>query len=183
MLKKSEIYSDLNKIFKKRKDILDIILFGSIVKGKTEPNDIDICIIFKEKIDKELILNLNNKFEKVHFSILTAKNFFINPHALIRTLLFEGISLITNKKLSEIYGMKSYSLFSYNIKNLPNSKKVRLLYLLKGRRNENGVVKDFDGEFVGTNAFIIPVEKDKEMLEILEMWEVKFERKQIFLIK
>ncbi|MDD5651620.1 MAG: nucleotidyltransferase domain-containing protein [Candidatus Nanoarchaeia archaeon] len=183
MLKKLEIYSDLKKIFSKRKDILDVILFGSIVKGKTNPNDIDICIIFKEKIDKELIRDLNKNFENVHFSILTADNFFKNPHALIRTLLFEGESIITNKKISEIYGLKAYSLFTYDIKKLDNSKKVRFLYLLKGRRNEIGIVKEFNGNFIGSGSFIIPIEKDKEMLEILEMWEIKFERKSMFLIK
>lgn len=182
MSKNLKIYSNLKKIFSERTDILDVILFGSVAKGKTEPGDIDICIIFREKIDKELINKLNKEFEHIHFSVLTADNFFKNPHSLIRAILFEGISLITDKKLSEIYRLDAYALFSYDIKDLENSKKVRFLYAIKGRKNQNGFVKDLCGKFIATNAFVIPVQKDREMIEILEAWNIKFERKQIYLM-
>lgn len=183
MQKELKNYWDLKKIFNKRKDILDVIIFGSSVKGKLNPNDIDICIIFREKIDTDLLNNLNKKFENIHFSCLTSDDFFKKPHALIKTLLFEGVSLINKKRISERYNMKSYSLYSYKIKDLANSKKVRFLYLIKGRKNEIGLIKEFNGEFIGSNSFIVPVEKDVEMREILDSWSIKFQRKSIFLIK
>lgn len=184
MLKKSEICLDLKKIFKKRKDVLDVVLFGSLAKGKTEPNDIDVCIIFRENTDSDFIneLNQEKRFERIHFSALTADNFFRNPHTLIRSVLFEGKSLITNKKLSNLYGLNAYAMFTYDIRKLQNSKKVRFLYALKGRKNQTGIVEDFKGRFIAKNAFIIPVGKDREMIEVMEMWNIKFERKQIFLI-
>ncbi|MBU0963235.1 MAG: nucleotidyltransferase domain-containing protein [Nanoarchaeota archaeon] len=181
-MKKLKIYSDLKKLFKNKKEILDILIFGSIIKGKSNPKDIDICIIFRENIDINLIKELNKKFEDVHFSTLIADNFFTKPHALIKTLLFEGISIKTGKELSKVYGMNAYALYSYNITKLSNSKKTRFVYLLKGRKGENGIVKDFKGEFITNAAFIIPVEKDYEMIEIFNSWEVPFNRKKIMTI-
>ena len=44
----------LREIAKKNSEIEDIILFGSIVRCKEKPNDIDILLLFKNKIDKEI---------------------------------------------------------------------------------------------------------------------------------
>ena len=46
LLKNAVFKSEIRKFFRKNEsEIVDIILFGSIVKGKEKPRDIDILII------------------------------------------------------------------------------------------------------------------------------------------
>lgn len=170
------------KNYLKNKDLVDIITFGSAVGGKTLPNDIDICLIFRDKIDKDVINKINAKFNNVHVSALTFDNFFTKPHALIRTLLFEGRSLFSDKKLSEIYGLESFGLYTYNISSMKSSDRVRFVYLLKGRNKEKGIIKSLGGKFISAATFIIPSARDKEIQEVLDKWKIRYERKKVLLM-
>jgi len=183
MLKNSGIYLKLRKIIKKY-DFEDIIIFGSFVKGKTTPRDIDICLIFKENVNLISIKEIQSELgERFHVSSLSADNFFNKKHNLAQTLLFEGISAKSGKRLGEIYSLDPYGLYYYNISDMKKSDKVRFVYLLKGRKNGKGIVSEFNGEFLVNGCFIVPVEKDSEMLEIMNKWNVKFSRKRVLLMR
>lgn len=185
MSKKSKEFSNLkNKIRKLiSEDIVDIILFGSAVKEKIQPNDIDIAIIFRKTIEKEILRKFQNALgERYHISSLTIDQFFTKPHSLAKTLLFEGVSLTTNKKLSDNFNLKSSTLYKYDLKKEKPSKKVRFVYLLKGRAKNKGIIEQFNGNYISNSSFMIPVEKDEEMLEILKEWEIKFYRKKLLLM-
>ena len=69
----SKILSIKNKLKKylKDRDILDVIVFGSVVKGKAMPNDIDIAIIS----NKEMKISIKG----FHISLLKSEDFFHNP--------------------------------------------------------------------------------------------------------
>ena len=94
----SKIKNKLKSLIKN--DILDIIIFGSAVKGKLNPNDIDIAMISNKK-DIETKLN-----EKFHISMITFEDFFTKPIPLINTLLREGFSVKHNKPLSETFNFQ-----------------------------------------------------------------------------
>src|SRR3989338_8607142 len=81
-------------------DLKDIILFGSHARGTASVrSDIDIAIIFKEKISNEIeiikiVRLLKDKFNKeiqVHYFAL---NNFTNKDRLAREIKQEGISLL-----------------------------------------------------------------------------------------
>lgn len=189
MLKSSKKYSILSDISKKVKDenVVDIILFGSAVKGKIEPGDIDIAVIFRDKIDPELINWLDKSYEKegfnAHISSLAIDNFFIRPHSLIRAVFFEGVSLLTDKPLAENYGLTSWSVYNYNLTSLEKSKRVRFVYTLKGRGKEKGLIDEFKGRFLAPGCFIVPLDKDDEVLDVLKKWKVRFERNKCMLMR
>ena len=86
--------------------------------------------------------------------------------------------ILSNPKLKQ----KIRVLYSYNLKDMPNSKKVRFVYLLKGRKAEKGLVEVFKGEYISSSSFIIPESKDKEMIEIMALWGVSYKRRRIVLI-
>jgi len=185
MLKNSKNYSGLFNKLKKflSQDIEDIVIFGSIAKGKGIPKDIDICIIFKYKIDLKKVRSINSKLgDNFHVSSLVADNFLNKKHTLAQTLLFEGISVSRGKKLSDLYSLASYSIYSYTLANLRKSNKVRFVYMLKGRKQEKGIIDNFKGSFLAPGCFIIPVEKDSEMLEIMARWNIKFKRRRALLM-
>ncbi len=182
MLKNSKKYLELKRIAQEfvSSNIIDVVLFGSYAKGKTKASDIDVCIIFRNKIDLKIVKEFAAK-SKAHTSSLLIDEFFTKPHALIRSLLFEGISLISGKKLNEIYNLSSFSLYTYNISKLKSSTKVRFVYLLKGRSGK-GIVKNLGGKFLAPGCFLIPSEKDNEILDIMKQWKINFNRKTIMLI-
>jgi len=147
----SIVKSKLNK-YLKNKDILDIILFGSAIKGKIMPRDIDIAII----TEKERIFHL----EGFHISMVKASDFFVKPGSLITTLLREGYSLRHKKFLSELYGFSNRVMFRYKLKGLNPSGKVKTVNILRGKGKEKGLVEQNLGEWLANQVFIVPVENE-----------------------
>src|SRR3989344_8035899 len=95
------------KLYQNYKDkIIDILLFGSSVKGKYNPKDIDIAIILKNTKEPEII-SLIGKFgiyfnKETHLNLVIIETILQNP--LLKTLLEEGISLIDQKQLHNKLG-------------------------------------------------------------------------------
>lgn len=164
------------------KEIADIFLFGSAVKGKEFPTDIDLCIIFRNKINEKIIADIGNRLKgfNAHISSLVADNFFRKQHSLIKTLLVEGVSILRGKPFIQSFGFLSYVLYSYDLSKLKLSEKVKFVYLLKGRK-EQGIVKKFGGEWIADSCFIVPVQRDSEILAIFKKWAVKYSRKEVLL--
>ncbi|MFH0701368.1 MAG: nucleotidyltransferase domain-containing protein [Candidatus Woesearchaeota archaeon] len=185
MWKDSKKFSQLKNNWKNRwkEELIDILIFGSAVKGKLAPHDIDICLIFKDKPNLKLVREVESLLgEKYHINFLNAENFFQEVHSLSKTIFFEGASILTGKKLSEAYGLMPKLLYAYDLSPEAPSKKVRFVYLLRGRNGSEGLVKKFSGEFVSNSAFLIPLEKDKEMQEVLEQWKIKYTRRKLMLM-
>ena len=164
------------------KEVVDILLFGSAVKGKEIPQDIDICIIFRKNIKEELIEDIKKRLRdfNLHVSLLTVDNFFRRPHSLIKTLLVEGISILSGRPLLRNFSFFSKVLYSYDLSKLRQSEKVRFVYLLKGRKGD-GIIKKFEGEWFADSCFIIPIEKDSEIIAILKKWAVPYKRREMLI--
>ena len=177
---------ELKKYLKKRikeldlKEIVDIILFGSQVKGKDFPEDIDLCVIFRNKIDQEFLNRLELKIKKVnvHLSSLNVNDFFKKPHSLVKTIILEGESILTGNKISNNFGFSSYSLFSYGLSGLGASEKVRFVYLMKGRKKTRGVVDQLAGEWITDNCFILPIENENDIVAIFKKWNIQYKKKE-----
>lgn len=184
-MKKSNEFSILKKNWNKRwkAKVVDIVLFGSAIKGKSNPNDIDLCIVFRDKVDvnivKEVELMVGDEF---HVSSLVVDNFFTNVHTLAKTIFFEGKSILTNTNLSESLGLSGWLLYSYNLPKEDHSRKVRFVYLLRGRKNDNGLVKRWGGEFISNSAFMLPVNKDNEAQDVFNTWKIDFKRRKVLLM-
>ncbi|MBU0627700.1 MAG: nucleotidyltransferase domain-containing protein [Nanoarchaeota archaeon] len=185
MLKKLKEYSKLKKVIDNlfSDEIVDVIIFGSAVKDKISPNDIDIAVIFRTDIKREILSNFQKELgERYHISSLLIDQFFNKPHSLAKTLLLEGISLVTGKRLSDNFDLTSSVLYTYDISKEKPSKKVRWVYLLKGRGENEGIVHKFKGTYISNSSFIMPIEKDEEMIELFKQWDIKFYRKKLLLM-
>lgn len=185
MLKNSKEYLELKNKWKAnwKKEIVDIVIFGSFVKNKLKPNDIDICIIFREKIEQTILKGIEAFLgEKHHVSSLVIDNFFTNPHSLSKTLLLEGKSLITGKSIADVFALTPKTLYSYDLSSEEGAKKVKFVYLLRGRNSSDGLVKEWKGEFISNSSFITPIEKDEEIMEVMNKWKIKYKRKKLLLM-
>ena len=116
-------------------NIEEILLFGSVAREKDRPNDTDIMIIYKDKINKEIELEIKKEIEKYYKNVvITSKNsnnIFDETFDARENILFEGISLIDNKKIAEKYGFSSIGMFNYETKKLTNLQKTKFYYALK----------------------------------------------------
>jgi len=185
VLKNSKKYFVLKKKWTEewKKEVVDIFLFGSAIKGKDNPNDIDICLIFRDKLNLDIIKKAGLILgEEFHLSSLTANNFFTEIHSLSKTIMFEGRSIITGKSFTENFGLSGFLLYSYNLSPEAPSKKVRFVYLLRGRGESAGMVKRWGGEFISPSAFMVPVGMDSEVQQIFNVWKIHFKRRKLLLM-
>lgn len=152
----------------KDKDILDIVLFGSAVKGKSLPGDIDIAVISENSKEIEI--------PGFHISILKPKDFFINTPSIVHTLLREGYSLRNMKSFSEVYKFLNKVLFVYELVNLTSVGKVRAVNILRGKASEKGLVKESNGEWLANRVFTVPVEKDYIFERFFLNFKIKYKK-------
>ena len=172
-------YKEILKIKKqfgkllKDKRIQDIILFGSFVKGKAIPKDIDVVIVSNENFSD--LTKLKSNFSNFHISILSFEDFF-RPTSLINTLLREGYSLKKNKSFSEIYGFRNRCLFKYELINLNPSEKVTTVNFLRGKGKEKGLVLEKEGEWISNQVFLCPVKFESLFEKFFLNKKIKFKK-------
>jgi len=157
-----KIIEDLSKYI--NENIIDIIVYGSVTRGKEEPNDIDIIIIYKNTFPIDIITKLG---EKYHVILIKIEDIFSLGHILIETLA-EGWSVVHRKPLREILGYKAYK--EITIENViygerKESKRVSLYYFLYGRkdRNKTGLLEETNAIVVRRNPMVIlvPIENSE----------------------
>ncbi len=183
LIRSAKLISISKHLKKEFQTIWDIVVYGSLVKGKPKPNDIDIAVILNNKqalsfklelgqkikvaFQKEVNLNLDVKV--VDLFELQENNFLARE-----SILAEGFSLINNRWLSEIFGFKSAYLFHYDLKNLTASRKKMFYYALKGRRGSKGILDRMKGEQLSDNLIKIPIEFSYEFIELLEGYKIRY---------
>ena len=166
-LKNLSLIENKLKKYLKDKEILDIIVFGSAVKGKAFPGDIDIAVITNKT---------SIEISGFHASILNPKDFFINPPSLIHTLLREGYSLKNKCSFSQIYKFSNKVLFKYELVNLKPSLKVKIVNILRGKNKEKGLVKENNGEWLANQIFTVPVENENIFEKFFLNFKIKFKK-------
>lgn len=179
LLKNTKFLSEISGFFKENKEeIIDIILFGSILKGKEKPEDIDILILFKEKKNIDLAYSLRKKLEKLslkaEITIKTYKELF-DPSFLAReAMLSEGYSLITQKSLSKGLGYTNLFLFKYSLKEFNKSTRMRFYYSLYGRGSGKGMLKELNAVKFSETVLLCPPNNEENMKEYLNSWNIRY---------
>src|SRR3989338_29658 len=181
----------LNKLKKclvseKKKPIFDIVLYGSVVKGKSVPRDIDILVIFLEgdlRQRLDTIQEIKNRLRKEIDGNIDIKQALLrelfSPEFLARTgVLLEGFSVFKNRKFCETLGFASYSLFWYNLKGLNHTQKVKFNYVLAGR-NQKGIIGHLGGKRLAGGVIKMPIENSMEFEEILKKNNIGYNKKNI----
>lgn len=173
-----------SKKFAKQHNILDIILFGSVVKGKQEAGDIDLLIIFKDETLKNRT-EIGQRFKRVVKKIknpdvktINLKELFDEDFLARQGVLIEGFSLLKNKAFSKSFGFEGYALFSYSLKNLNHNEKTKFTYVLIGR-NKEGILKQTNTKHLGRGSVMVPIQNSLMFEEFLEKWKISYTKKNI----
>src|SRR3989338_7194538 len=137
-----------SKKFAGEKNLFDIVLFGSAIKDKENPSDIDIAIVFiNEKLDNRLNIAqefkkiIKSQVDKIHITAINIVDLFKKSMLARQGIIAEGYSLVDNAPFANKLGFYGYVIFTYNLKNLDHNKKTRFTYALIGRENKEGIIK------------------------------------------
>jgi len=170
------------KKFSKEKDIIDIIVYGSITRGKEKPNDTDIIIIFKETPLKERMIKaqelkelIKEKITNSDIKTINLKEFLEEEFLSRQGIITEGISILDKKSLAEKLGFSGITIFTYKLKNLDHTKKTRFTYALIGRNSE-GMIKITGAKPLGKGAIEVPIKNSEIFEEFLEEWGVEYKK-------
>ena len=181
-----------NKTFRKIVDkaisknyVLDIVIFGSVVRGKDTPNDIDILVIFSNKVETDFLYDFRKEFEdkklNVHIIGKTYKHLFESSFLARESILTEGYSLKENDFLSRLYGFSTLTLFRYSLKGASNSERMGFYYSLYGRGNEGGVLDKLGAHKFSDGVIACPIERKEDIVEFFMKKKIKFEEFPILL--
>lgn len=172
----------------KDESIFDIVVYGSYVKGKEKPNDIDIVVIFKkgslkERLNRIQEIKKNIKTnEKIDIKSILIEELFKKELFSRSGIFYEGVSLFDNKEFSNKIGFESQTLFIYDLKNKTHTEKVKFNYLLSGR-NDIGIRERIYGKQLAPGVILIPVKYSGEFEEILKNHKINFIRRDILIKK
>ncbi len=183
MLKMKSKITQLTKISKPffekhRAEIKDIVVFGSLMRGKSAPEDIDILIIFKKKVDKdveyELKKLLSHAAENISLISKTEETYQEQSFDAREGVLFEGYSLVKQKFIASDFGFVSLGLFFYSTKELSNVEKTKFYYALNGRGESKGAIDNLEGIKLSDNIIAVPINKIESAKEFFGYWKLEY---------
>ena len=160
----------LENLLKNYKEIDDFIIFGSAVKGKNKPNDIDVAVI-TEKKELDFVAKINQELgEGIHIEL-------VKPSSLLKTrlslnLLMEGYSVSKKDYLHNLLGLEPIKMFIYDLKGFSRSKKALFSMALTKLMNS------FGGKRLAPGAVIIPIGKSESFNDFLDSWQIKYKTKE-----
>ena len=140
--------------------------------------DVDVLVLFKEKVNKNTEYALRKEIEKYHPNIAiisqTVKTVMEDSFDARESILFEGISLVTGRNLAQDYGFSSFGAFKYNFIGWNKLQKTKFYYALNGRGGNKGIIEKLNGFKLSDSLIIIPLEKIEEFKQFLESWQINF---------
>lgn len=162
-----KLKKNLKKFLKRYKDIEDIIIFGSFIKDKFQPKDIDIAIITPKR-NLSLIGEISSQLpEEIDIENLLSNQIYKTKVGM--SIISEGFSIKENKFLRDIMGIVPKKIYTYEIKKLGASQKRSFNRALKDQLNKT------KGKRLGAGCVMIPIEKTGGFEEFLEHWDLKLE--------
>lgn len=185
LLKSQKLISEIKKF--KTKDVFDIVIYGSVVKGKEKANDIDVAVILNKKTDLNQKLKLaealKSRLDFLEFEVdvkVIDITDFLDPTFIARqSILSEGVSLIHKKYLHELFGFSVTTLFTYSLRGLKYSNKKMFYYALKGRRDQKGILELKNGKQISNCAIEVPIKHTEEFKNVFKKHNIEFKTRNL----
>jgi len=185
LLKSQKLILKIKKF--KTKEMHDILIYGSIVRGKDRVNDIDVVIVFNKKKSVNEKLELAEKLKSqldfldvnVDVKSVDISDFEDSSFIARQAILAEGYSLIDRKFLHEKFGFKAFVIFNYSLKNLNYSEKKMFYYALKGRRDQKGLLELKGAEMLSNCIIKVPLANSEEFRELFKRRNTEYKMEKI----
>ncbi|MBI5797498.1 nucleotidyltransferase domain-containing protein [Candidatus Woesearchaeota archaeon] len=165
LVKKLKILLEKNK-----KEVVDILFFGSYAKGRLFPKDIDIAVLengVNRSSFKKEILSLVSHADVQFISLQDYDK------SLWLTLLQEGFSLKHQKYLYQLYHVQPSVLYTYSLLSLRPSQKVMFAR----------AIKQFKGiERLSNHVVLVPISISSQFTDFLKHWNIDIDTREYGLI-
>ena len=167
--------------------VIDIIQFGSSILEGSNPNDIDIAVIYKDTSLKDQLLEsqkikiqLEKKFElPIHIKSFDLYSLFEKSNFAKHNIIFYGKSIITQDYFMKTLGLTPKINILYSLKSLEKKDKIRFNYMLNGKKSQYGILRKYGGKIVSPGLIeIYPEHKELFVTEIKKITK-DFEIKEI----
>ncbi|MFA4662517.1 nucleotidyltransferase domain-containing protein [Pyrococcus kukulkanii] len=175
----------VEEFISEHEEVFDVILYGSTVLGKPNPNDVDLMILTKTRIPavkaRELVLEVKRGAsrviprERLDVRIISLEELFDPNNLASLGIIVEGYSLTKEKPIAELMNGKAYILFRFILDGLERKERVKFQYALKGRDMRSGLLKELNGLQLGAWVVLIPIQHTYKFKEFLDLWGVKYE--------
>jgi len=160
---------------KKYSQIKDMVVFGSLVKGKNAPKDVDLALVIDKK-DITLVGEIKNQanIKNLDLEMITPEEIYQTRLGL--TLISEGFSIKNNKFLREVIGLLPMKIYTYEIRNLNQTQKV-----LFGR-GLNFIIKELKSTKLGAGCIMVPIQETAKFEDFLDNWDLKYKTKEYLVL-
>ncbi|MFA4639957.1 nucleotidyltransferase domain-containing protein [Pyrococcus kukulkanii] len=175
----------VEEFISEHEEVFDVILYGSTVLGKPNPNDVDLMILTKTRIPavkaRELVLEVKRGAsrviprERLDVRIISLEELFDPNNLASLSIIAEGYSLTKEKPIAELMNGKAYTLFRFSLDGLERKERVKFQYALKGRDMRSGLLKELNGLQLGAWVVLIPIQHTYKFKEFLDLRGVKYE--------
>ncbi len=174
-----DLKRNLKNIWAKNKDVLfDIVVIGSAEKGKESLKDVDVALIFKARERVEETNKLARQIDRsVHVSHIFLDELYTQP--LWHSVLREGYSVSSEKKLLDLLGMAAFGLFTYSLKGMKPNIRSRFSQVLSGYKSEP-VLKQTEAVVLTPGAVLVPITKVEKFRSFLEYWKASYTLKYVW---
>lgn len=201
----SYVYDFLSLLFEKEdvEDINNIILFGSVAKNEFDKeSDIDIFVDVsknEKEMEKKVSSALNSFYTKVE-NTWALKGINIPIKLIVGNLKEEKWRELKDEIISDgvsLYGefkelskkIEHYYLFKYSMKRFKRKDKMKFLRRLYGYKCEKkkkiyeqeGLLKQVEGERIGTYSILVPKKYIKNVKEFFKMFKMNYIIKEVWL--
>ncbi|MEK6922586.1 MAG: hypothetical protein AABX08_02180 [Nanoarchaeota archaeon] len=166
--------------------IFDVVVYGSAVKSKDFPSDIDIAVLFikgtlKERLSK--IQSIKKKIKlpnRIDIKGILLEELFQEQFFARSGILLEGISIFDDKPFAHKIGFEGWAMFVYSLRNKTHAQKVKFNYLLRGR-SVIGLIKKFEGKHLSPGIILIPIKNSIIFEDIFKSHKIDYSKKNILL--
>ena len=155
--------------------VLDIVAFGSWIRGKDDAADIDILLIYASEKNIAIPHRIRKRLQQIdkRVSIIdkTYAELFSTAFQAREAFITEGYSLLYARPLAEGLGLANYIMFKYTLGDANKSTRMRFYYALHGRGQE-GILKRTRATKFADTVLLCPIEHTQEMKEFLNAWNL-----------
>jgi predicted nucleotidyltransferase len=161
-----------------QESVIDVLVFGSAVRGKEKPADIDLLILCRNKagtldLGNQLRIALGKKGFKASITSKTYESLFDPAFTAREAFLSEAYSLVLDRFISKGLGYEPVILFRYALKGMSKSERMRFYYGLHGR-NSDGVLKLSGARKFSETIIAAPIERSEEIRAFLDHWKTAY---------
>ena|SRR3989344_4805542 len=184
-LLKNKEFLKIIRVFLEKPEIVDIILFGSSIRGKDTPEDIDLLVVYSREEIIDINYELRKKLEGINKNIeIIGKRYedIFKPEFVAReAILSEGFSFRQKNFISRGFGYDNFILFRYSLKGFNKSRRMQFYYSLYGRGNMEGLLKKSNSNKFSDSIILCPIENSELIKDFFEKLKIKFVQSPILI--